>query len=405
MDRAGRLPEARASGRCCGRSSGSARARCRWRFASCRRSAACSTGCARGRCACRPGPTGSRCTAGSRRTAARRRPLRRGPRRRALPADRRRRAGRRARGRPPRARRDRRPARPLGTARPARQGLVPRRAPGDLRPVARGLAVRDREPDRRLAARLHLHLVGRGVLEAQPPLPLRDRGDGLEHALEPLAEDEGEAVRELSGRPAAVALRGARRASGNRGRVRPAARAAALQRRHDRDPGGDRDAALPHPHHLDLRARRAARVEPVHDLRAAVPVRPLRRRAALDPRRPAGIGLDRGRRGRVCRCSATCVPRRSRSCPRCATTPATGRRAPGCSARRPAPSGARRRVEKVAPMPVEQVAQLYDRETGRVPDGERSRLPRDAQPRARAHRPARRARPTRSTTTTCARAS
>ena len=45
----------------------------------------------------------------------------------------------------------------------------------------------------------------------------------VEHALEPLAEDEGEALREPSRRPAALALREARRAPGHGGRVRPAA--------------------------------------------------------------------------------------------------------------------------------------------------------------------------------------
>ena len=38
------------------------------------------------------------------------------------------------------------------------------------------------------AARLRLHLVGRGVLEAQPPLPVRGLGDDQQHALEPLAK-------------------------------------------------------------------------------------------------------------------------------------------------------------------------------------------------------------------------
>ena len=35
---------------------------------------------------------------------------------------------------------------------------------------------------------------GAASVEAQPPLPLRDRGDDLQHALEPLAQDEGEAL-------------------------------------------------------------------------------------------------------------------------------------------------------------------------------------------------------------------
>ena len=45
---------------------------------------------------------------------------------------------------------------------------------------------------------------------------------------------------------------------------------------------------------LDVPARGAAGVEPVHDLRDPVPLRPLRRRAAVDPRRPAA---DRDPRG------------------------------------------------------------------------------------------------------------
>ena len=72
-----------------------------------------------------------------------------------------------------------------GPARPAGQGAVPRGATGDLRLPAARLAVPDREHDRRLAARLHLHLVGRRGVEAEPPLPVRDRGDGHEHAVEP----------------------------------------------------------------------------------------------------------------------------------------------------------------------------------------------------------------------------
>ena len=41
--------------------------------------------------------------------------------------------------------------------------------------------------DRRRPARLRLHLVGGGLLEAEPPLPLRGHGDDQQHPLEPVA--------------------------------------------------------------------------------------------------------------------------------------------------------------------------------------------------------------------------
>ena len=86
--------------------------------------------------------------------------------------------------------------------------------------------------------------------------------------------------------------------------------------------------------------------------------------------------------------SATCARRRSRSCPACATTRATGRPACGCSARTPAPrpsstsaSTSPRRVT------VEQLAKLYgprDAPSYFLEQG--AGLPRDAHPRPRAER-------------------
>ena len=64
----------------------------------------------------------------------------------------------------------------------------------------------------------------------------------------------------------------------------------------DPDDRDRRDDPLPREHHLDVPARRAARVEPVHDLRDPLPVRALRGHAALDARRPAA---DRRARGPV----------------------------------------------------------------------------------------------------------
>ena len=134
---------------------------------------------------------------------------------------------------------------------------------------------------------LRLHLARSGLLQAQPSLPVRGLGDDLQHAVEPLAHGQGEALPRPSRRPDPVATRRLRRPQRDRDRVHPADPAAAHQRRLDRHPRGDRNDHLPHPHHLDVPARRAARVEPVHDLRPALPLRALRRRALLDARRSA----------------------------------------------------------------------------------------------------------------------
>ena len=91
---------------------------------------------------------------------------------------------------PPRPGRRRRPARLPRRARPARQGPVPGRPGGDLRQPDDRLPLPARQHDRRRPARLLLHLVGGGVLEAEPPLPLRRHGDDQQHALEPLAGGE-----------------------------------------------------------------------------------------------------------------------------------------------------------------------------------------------------------------------
>ena len=140
-------------------------------------------------------------TRGFRRTALRRRAVRRRAGGRRLPDRLRRRPG----GLQARHGLDRRAARPARGARAARQGPLPRGAPRDLRLRAARLAVPGGEPDPGLAVRLLLHLVGRRRLEAQPPLPVRDPGDDLEHALEPVAEVQVEDVPRLSratcGRP------------------------------------------------------------------------------------------------------------------------------------------------------------------------------------------------------------
>ena len=112
----------------------------------------------------------------------RRRSLYRRARDWALPALRLRRRGRRTRGGTVGPHRDRGPARPARAARPARQGLLPRRAAGDLRDDARGRPLPGRPVDRRLAVHLHLHLVGRRLLEAEPTLPLRRLGDDQQRA-------------------------------------------------------------------------------------------------------------------------------------------------------------------------------------------------------------------------------
>ena len=121
----------------------------------------------------------------------------------------------------------------------------------------------------------------------------------------------------------------------------------------------------------------------------ALPLRALRRRAALDARRPAA---DRAARDRLRRPAGARQPAPGQDllpARRCATTPATGRRRSGCSAR----AAARRRsstqrIEKPARIVVEQVGEDLRPGDGRVPAQQGPRLPRDALPRAGAQRPA-----------------
>ena len=305
-------------GRCCGRSSGSARVDAADLPLHARRSAASSTGCARARSACRRGPSRVPLTRGSRRTLLDVGALRGRARRRRLPA-----GLRTARPWPaPPAGGSTRARSPCCSASSALLGLrdkvvLPGGAPGAVRVPADRVPVPARQPDRRLADRLLLHLVGRGRVEAQPALPVRRGGDDQQHAVEPLAR------RQAPGSGATIPTD-----------MRPVASAASVAAHLGTamefalplvlllSRGGtlctiarDRDDHLPRPHHLDVPAGGAARVEPVHDLRAAVPVRALRRRAVLDARRSAA---DRvivlGRRAHPGR-SATCARTRSRSSP------------------------------------------------------------------------------------------
>ena len=87
----------------------------------------------------------------------------------------------------------------------------------------------DRELRRRLPDRLLLHLVGRRRLQAQPPLPVRRLGDDQQHAVEPLAEGEGEPLPRPPRRHPAVPRRRVRRPPRHRHGVRPPARPAALR--------------------------------------------------------------------------------------------------------------------------------------------------------------------------------
>ena len=109
--------------------------------------------------------------------------------------------------RPARPARGRRHARPARRARPARQGPLPRRPRRDLRHALADLPLPADQHGRRRAARLRLHLVGGGVFEAQPPLPLRRHGDDQQHAVEPLAGDEAPPLPRPPGRPAALLAR------------------------------------------------------------------------------------------------------------------------------------------------------------------------------------------------------
>ena len=77
--------------------------------------------------------------------------------------------------------------------------------------LADRLPLPGRPVDRRLAVRLHLHLVGRGVLEAEPPLPVRRHGDDQQHALEPIEGGQAQALARLPRGHAALAARRHRR--------------------------------------------------------------------------------------------------------------------------------------------------------------------------------------------------
>ena len=135
---------------------------------------------------------------------------------------------------------------------------------------------------------LRLHLVGRRLVEAQPALPVRRRGDDQQHAVEPLRGRSSGGSTATTPR-ICVPRRGRRCAAHLGTAIEFTLPLMLLVSR-----GGTlgtiargRDDHLPRPHHLDVPARRAAGVEPVHDLRGPVPVRPLRRRAVLDARRSA----------------------------------------------------------------------------------------------------------------------
>ena len=192
---------------------------------------------------------------------------------------------RRRRSGPPRPGRGRGAARLPGDPRPPRQGPVPRRPGRGLRQPDDRLPLPADEHDHRLPADLHLHLVGGGVLEAQPPLPVRRHRDDQQHALEPVEGGEAAPLPRPPRRPAALIDRRPRRPPRDRDRVHPAADPARLGGRDDRDDRRRRDDHLPPPHPLDVPARGPAGVEHLHDLRAAVPVRALRRHLVLDARR------------------------------------------------------------------------------------------------------------------------
>ena len=250
---------------------------------------------------------------------------------------------------------------------------------------------------------------GAASLEAQPPLPVRRLGDDQQHAVEPLAQGEGAALPRPPRGPAA--RRGGRRSPPTSGTVMefalPLLAASSRSGGRDRDARRDRDGHLPRPHHLDVPARRPAGVEPLHDLRAPVPVRPLRRRAALDPRRPAADRDPAGRSASGSRCSATSGPTWSRSCPSMryyAGNWATSQWLLPQGHARPR-SRLDREVTKAAPIVIEQLTQLYDRETRRAAAQQGARVPRDALARPGAERPPARAPSTTSRPTTCARAS
>ena len=125
--------------------------------------------------------------------------------------------------------------------------------------------------------------IGAASVEVHPSLLLRGPGDGLEHALEPLEADEAPALPAPSGQRPAIFPGAFRRPLRDRAGAELPDPAAARRRRRADDLRGRRGADLPHPHHLDLPARGAAGVEPVHDVRDRLAVRASTRRCPSRP--------------------------------------------------------------------------------------------------------------------------
>ena len=129
----------------------------------------------------------------------------------------------------------------LGAARPARQGL--RSSAPARRSTARPgrLPLPARPVDRRLAVRLPLHLVGRRLLEAQPPLPLRRLGDDQQRAAGTAPKAlKREALARPPGGPAALAAGGRARPPRHGAGVHAAA--APAHRRQRRSSGRSRSS-------------------------------------------------------------------------------------------------------------------------------------------------------------------
>ena len=169
---------------------------------------------------------------------------------------------------------------------PARQDHVDRGAIGAVPPGAHLLRVlpvrrhgrRGEDPDRH-------GLGGRGGVQDRPPLRPRDPADGLQHPVDAVQDDQADALPQLSRRHPAVRTRADARPRSRHGRrVGHAARAAVLTEPHAHRRCGRRDDGLPPVHHLDVPARRAARMErPVHVPRG-VPVPPVPGMGRLWPR-------------------------------------------------------------------------------------------------------------------------
>ena len=102
--------------------------------------------------------------------------------------------------------------------------------------------------------------------------------------------------RDHPGGPEALDDRQPDRASRHRDGVHAAADPARVEGRNPGHDRGRRHGDLPSPHPLHLPSGGATGVEHLHDLRAALPLRPLRGRAAVDARRPAA---DRDPRGHL----------------------------------------------------------------------------------------------------------